>query len=196
MRKTLFIFAACLVVLFIIVCGTFRNSVRVVGLIKITAVFCGFTNDASGARLAAFRVSNQGGAAVYCWPTYSIEERGRASPLFWASFRGGASLAPAQSRIYALPAPTNAAAWRVVFNFSQESWRRKLAGLPPVVRWVVPSSALAVPVNEAISDWVGLEASSPPAAAVRQRVATVILPRPPILQPQTNANPNATPIKK
>jgi len=133
---------------------------------------------------------------VYCWPTYSIEERGRASPLFWASFRGGASLAPAQSRTYVLPAPTNAAAWRVVFNFSQESWRRKLAGLPPVVRWVVPSSALAVPVNEAISDWVGLEASSPPDAGVKLRMTTVILTRPSILQPQTNANPNATPIKK
>jgi hypothetical protein len=163
---------------------------------KITAVFCDFINDASGARLAAFRVSNQGGAGAYRWPTYSIEERGGVSPLFRASFPGGASLAPVQSRIYVIPVPTNAAPWRAVFNFSKESWRRKLTWLPPVARWLVPSGALAFSVTEAISDWVGLAASSPPVAGQRQRMAAVFLTRPPILQPQTNGSPSATPITK
>lgn len=192
MRKPLLAIAACAVVLLLIIGPTFWSRARTSGPIKITAVFCGFTKDASGARLAAFGVSNDGSIGVYRWPSYSIEERGRVSPLYRASFRSGAYLGPAWSRIYTLPVPTNAAAWRVVFNFSQESWRRKLAGLPPVIRWLVPSSALAFPVAEAISDWVGLEASSPPAAGQRQRMATVILRRPAIPQPQTNATPIAT----
>ena len=111
MRKTLLILAASVLVLFIAVCSAFRYHERITGPIKIATVFSGFTNDASGARLAAFRVSNQGGAAVYCWPTYSIEERGRVTPLFSASFDGGTSLTPAESRIYLLPPPTNASAW-------------------------------------------------------------------------------------
>jgi hypothetical protein len=184
------------VVLLLLVCTTFWSRERTGGPMKIKAAFCGFTNDASGARLAAFRVSNQGGVGAYRWPTYSIEERGRVGPPYRASIRRGASLAPAQSNIYVLPVPTNAAAWRVVFTFSQESWRRKLAGLPPVVRWLVPSSALAFPVDEVISDWVGLEASSPLAAGLRQRTASIILRRPSILQPPTNATPTATPPTK
>ena len=192
MRKPLLAIAACAVVLLLIIGPTFWSRARTSGPIKITAVFCGFTKDASGARLAAFRGFQRRQHRRLSLAVISIEERGRVSPLYRASFRSGAYLGPAWSRIYTLPVPTNAAAWRVVFNFSQESWRRKLAGLPPVIRWLVPSRALAFPVAEAISDWVGLEASSPPAAGQRQRMATVILRRPAIPQPQTNATPIAT----
>ena len=198
MRRTMLVVVACAAaaVLISAVCIMFWSRKPPAGPIKITTVFSGFTNATTGIRLATFRVSNQGGVAVYRWPTYSIEERGRVSPSYLASFRRGDSLAPAQSRIYVLPVPTNAAPWRVVFNFSQETWQRTLAVLPPVVRWVVPSRALAFPVHEAVSDWVGLETSSPTAAAQRQRMATVFMRPPPILQPQTNANPNAAPPKK
>lgn len=196
MRKTLFLIAACAVILVLILCAAFWSGRRTGGPMKIAAVFCGFTNDASGAQLAAFRVSNQGGVGAYRWPTYTIEVSGGVSPSFAASFPGGASLPPAQSRIYAVPVPTSAAPWRVVFNFSQESWRRKLTRLPSVARWLVPSSALSFTVTEAISDWVGLGASSPAATGQRQRMAAVFLTRPAILRPQTNGSPSATPISK
>jgi hypothetical protein len=192
------VIAGCAVaaVLISVACIPFWSHRPPLSPIKITTVFSGFTNATTGIRLARFRVSNQGGVTVYRWPTYSIEEYGRVSPSYLASLRRGDSLAPAQSRIYVIPAPTNAAPWRVVFNFSRETWRRKLAGLPPAFRWVVPSSALALPVDEAISDWVGLEASSPPAAGERQRLATIIMRPPPMFQPQTNPNPNTNPPKK
>jgi hypothetical protein len=76
MRNTLFTVLGCIVVLILVLCTAFWTSKRTDGLIRITATFCGFTNDTTGARLTAFRVSNDGGAEVYRWPSYSIEQRG------------------------------------------------------------------------------------------------------------------------
>jgi hypothetical protein len=197
MRRTILIIAACAVAVVLVstVCIIFWDREPAAGPIKITAIFSGFTNDTTGARLASFRVSNQGDVRVYRWPSYSIEERGHNGPLYRAAFASGASLAPAQSSTYLFPAPTNAAAWRVVFNFSRESWRRRLAGLPPVFRMLVPSKALAFSVEEGISDWVGLEPSSPPPGQ-RFRTASIVVRRPTMLQPKTNATPNGVPPKK
>jgi len=189
------------VVLTLVLCAAFWTGTRPGGPVRLTARFCGYTNDAAGARLAAFRVSNDGGTGVYRWPFYLIEERGRVGPLRRASFNRGAYLGPAQSSIYVVRGSTNAGAWRVVFNFSEESWRRKLTMLPSPVRWLMPSSALTFRVDEAISDWVGLadpsvQDPSAPAAGTRQRFSSVIMFRPPRLRTPTNAASVSGPAKK
>src|SRR6267154_519310 len=105
MRRITAIIAACAVLLFLM-CAIFWRHKQIAGLAKITVTFCGFTNEVTGIRLAAFRVSNAGGGGIFRWPSYTIEERGQVAPLIRGSCGGGV-LRPGQSSICLLPAPSN-----------------------------------------------------------------------------------------
>ena|SRR5437588_1145221 len=122
---------------------------------KITVAFCGFTNDATGAQLASFRICNPGSGEFFRWPLYTIEERGRVNPLIQGSCARGGLLRPGQSNLCFVPAPTNRAPWRAIFLFSDENWRRKLGDLPAWTRNFLPSRLFTLPVREGLSDWVG-----------------------------------------
>jgi hypothetical protein len=178
MRKTIFGVAVGVLVLLLLVCAFFLSGSRGTGPVRMTAVFNGFTNGATGARFAAFRVSNPGGPSLYLWPFYAVEESGQAVSLLRSSFGQGVTLVPGQSAICLLPAPDNKASWRVVLDFSRNDWRRRLGGAPAWIRWLLPSRHLVIPVSEAFSDWVGAEGSVPPQPGVRQRMAAVVLRAP------------------
>ena len=159
---------------------------------RIVVAFSGFTNDATGSRLAAFRVSNVGGVGLFRWPFYTIEESGRPSPSGSGDSGRGDALAPGESSICLLPAPTNNVPWRAVLNFSDDNWRRKLAGLPPWVRGVLQSRSWSLPVTEGLSDWVGAVSNTPTSPASRGRAARVIMLPPKSLLRKTNG-PSITP---
>jgi hypothetical protein len=170
-------------------CALLWSSATRTGPIRVTNTFCGFTHDATGARLAAFRVSNCGVAGIHRWHLYVVEEQGRSGPLYRASFNGGAYLAPDHSGIYTLPVPTNAAAWRLVLYFSRDSWLTKAVEQAPPIRWVMSTTGASFRVDEATSDWVGAGSSTPPATGPRQRMANVILRGPTAPPAPTNAAP-------
>ncbi len=82
----------------------------------VSVWFVGFTNDATGIRVAKFAVRNRNASAVRRMPTYCIEIR---SPQGWKQVSAG--LFPASSVVgagasefVALPPPTNSAPWRVL----------------------------------------------------------------------------------
>src|SRR5947208_1291292 len=125
MRKIRLVIAACAVLLLLLVCVIFWNATPSAGPIKIAVAFSGFTNDVTGSRVAAFRVSNLGGVRLFRWPRYTIEESGGPSPASRGSCGDGAVLAPGESGICLLPAPTSNVPWRAVLNFSTDNWRRK-----------------------------------------------------------------------
>jgi hypothetical protein len=185
MGRITVIIVAC-AALFLSVCAIFWRPKRVAAPAKITVTFCGFTNEATGVRLASFRVSNLGGRGVFRWPAYSIEERGRVNPLTRGSCGGGCVLGPGRSSICLLPAPSNSAPWRAVFAFSDENWRRKLTDLPAWTRGVLPSRLWSLPVREGSSDWVG-DISAVADAPYRSRVANIVVLSPSKAQSQTNA---------
>ena len=174
MRKVLLGLAVCGLLLLLSVGAFFRNANRPLGPAKMTVIFSGFTNDASGARLAAFLVSNSGAAALFRLPLYTIEESWQTAPASRGSLRRGATLVPGQSRMCLLPAPTNQSPWRVVFIASNNDWRRRLYDMPLWVHRLLPSEALVLPVEEAPSDWIGASGSAPRQAGVRERLAAVV----------------------
>jgi hypothetical protein len=161
---------------------------------KIIVAFCGFTNDATGAQLASFRICNLGGGELFRWPLYNIEERGQVNPLARGACGGGCVLRPGQSSVCLLPAPNNSAPWRAIFLFSEENWRRKLADLPVWTREVLPSRLLTLPVREGLSDWVG-DTSTVADAPFRSRMATVFVRSFPKPQPQTITTNVSSPSK-
>jgi len=182
-RITAFIVAGA--VLLFLICTIFSQPNRNGGSAKITVTFTGYTNEVTGGRLANFRISNLGGSGVFRWPDYTVEERGRVNPLNRGSYGAGGVLNPGSSSTCLLPAPSNSAPWRAVFTFSDNNWRRKLAGLP----WghgLLPAGFRSLPVQEGISDWVG-DISTVGAAPYRERMATIVVRSSPKLQQQTNA---------
>ncbi len=195
MRKISLFIAASAVLLLLLVCVIFWNAKPSASPIKIGVAFSGFTNDVTGSRLAAFRASNLGDVGLYRWPLYAIEESGGASPAR-GSYGRGVVLAPGQSRICLLPAPTNNnVPWRTVLNFSADNWRRKLAGLPPWVRGVLQSRSLSLPVTECLSDWIGAVSPTPAPPASRERLAVVVVRPPSKLQQQTNGTTTPLPVR-
>src|SRR2546421_470821 len=192
MRKITLVIVSCVALLLILGCVIFWNAtgsfvpIRSSGPIRIVVAFSGFTNDATGSRLAAFRVSNVGGVGLFRWPFYTIEESGRPSPSRSGDSGRGDALAPGESSICLLPAPTNNVPWRAVFNFSTNDLRRKFGGLSPQVRGVLQSKSLSFPVTECMSDWVGAVSNTPASPASRSRAASVIILPPSSLLRKTN----------
>ena len=199
MRKIIFVIvtfviAACAVLLLLLICGVFWKAAPTAGPIKVAVAFSGFTNDMTGSRLAAFSVSNLGGVGLFRWPFYAIEESGGPSPVSPGSCGRGALLAPGQSSICLLPAPTNNIPWRAVLNFSADNWRRKLAGLPPWVRGMLQAKSLSLPVTEGVSDWVGAVSATPAPPKYRERLAGIVVRLPAKLQQQTNGTAVKSPL--
>jgi len=193
MRKITLVIAACAVLLLLLVFAIFWNATPSAGPIKVAVSFSGFTNDLTSSRLAAFRVSNLRGVRLFRWPFYAIEESGGVSPASRGSYGRGAVLAPGQSSICLLPAPTNnSVPWRAVLNFSADNWRRTFAGLPPWVRGVLQSRSLSSPVTEELSDWVGAVSPTLAPPVSRERLSVVVVRPPPKLKQQTNG-PAITP---
>ncbi len=191
MRKITVVIIACALLLLLTSALLFHSG-RSARRSEIRVVFCGFTNDTTRVRLAAFRVSNLGGGGVFHWPDYTIEERGRVNPLSRGSCGGGCVLRTGQSSICLLPAPSNSAPWRAVFMFSDENWRRRLTDLPTWTRAVLPSRLWSLPVREGLSDWVG-DTSTVADAPYRSRVASVVVLSPPKRQQQTNVPATSRP---
>jgi hypothetical protein len=186
MRKITLIIAACAVVLLLFVSVIFWNTAPSHGPIKIAVAFSGFTNDVTGSRIAAFKVSNLGGVRLFRWPLYAIEESGAPSPASGGTYGRGTIIGPGKSSICLLPAPTNNVPWRAVLNFSADNWRRKFAGLPPRVRSMLQSRSLSLPVTECLSDWVGAVSPTPRPPATRERLAAVVVLPPSNVRQQMN----------
>ena len=187
MRKVAIVTIACIGLILLTFALLFqsRRSVRPAG---ITVAFCDFTNDTAGVRLAAFRVSNTGGCALFRWPLYVVEERGRLAPLIRGNCGSGA-LRPGDSIICLLPAPSNSAPWSAIFTFSDDNWHRKLTALP-WVRGLLPARFCTLPVREGVSDWVG-DISTVAEVPYRDRLAAVIVRSSAKIQQQTNATVQA-----
>lgn len=126
--------------------------------LKVTVSFAGYTNDASGTRLALFQVVNRSDVTIKRWGIYHLEVAGDArlhGPFF---FGRSARLAPGQSAPFALPVHTNQAVWRAALHCSRVGWRQSFSdwtgGLPPSVSRLIPKKLQWVPVELARSDWI------------------------------------------
>ena len=125
--------------------------------LKVTASFIGYTNNLAGVRLARIKVTNHSGVRIFRWGSYHLgtEQQKGLYPVFAGS---DALLAPEQSEVFVLPAPTNQVRWRAGIDISHDDWRRKFSffasSLPPRVRSLIPQKAQGVPTELALTDWI------------------------------------------
>jgi hypothetical protein len=157
MRKRTVIIVGSLV-LILVVCVVAWKTMRDTTPLKVSVLFTGYTNDASGARLAVFQVRNESETRMRRWGVYHVEVRGdaqRRGPLF---FGRNAFVAPGQSTVFTLPAYTNQVAWRAALHCSRDGWQRAFSdfagGLPPSVYRFIPRKFQGVPVELVWSDWI------------------------------------------
>jgi hypothetical protein len=121
----------------------------------LSFAFAGYTNDATGARLATFAVTNPTGVAIRRWAGCRIESQQQPGLCFMRSLGGPAvSLAPGQSEVVALLAPTNQGPWRAVLFCSRDGWRRRLSDLA-FRSPIVPKRLRGIPVEYVTtSGWI------------------------------------------
>jgi hypothetical protein len=157
MRKRTVIIAGSLV-LILVVCVVAWTTTRHPAPLKVSVLFTGYTNDASGARLAVFQVRNESEIRMRRWGVYHVEVRGdvqRRGPLF---FGRNAFVEPGQSTVFALPAYTNQVAWRAALHCSRDGWQRSFSdfvgGLPPSINQLVPRKLQGERVELVWSDWI------------------------------------------
>ena len=127
---------------------------------NVAVSFAGYTNSPTGARLAAFRVTNQCSATLWHWADYYVQIRGKSGPAQRPRHFGGeAELGPAESVLYVVPAYTNQPGWRAVLYFSQVGPRLSFMQwssdhLPDGLRRFIPESLKQVRSWTFESDWI------------------------------------------
>ena len=123
--------------------------------LAIAVGFIGYTNDASGQRLARFAISNGCTFPVLRWGDYWVEEKSR--PLRYVGQSLGPTLrrlAPAQSETNAVPVVvTNQAVWRASFAFSRVDLRTRF-GMWANGNSVLPDALRGFPGYLSQSDWI------------------------------------------
>ena len=126
--------------------------------INVTVAFAGYTNTASGVRLAAFRVTNASDMTVRRWAEYDVGVKNERLPRLPRHFGQARFIAAGQSELYAVPAYTNQGNWRVMLYFSRADLRVSILDaeerVPPSVLRFVPTGLQSVPSEPAWSDWI------------------------------------------
>jgi hypothetical protein len=139
------------------IAGLVWNATRPGAPLKVTASFIDYTNNLAGVRLARLKVTNHSGVRVYRWGSCHLgnEQPKGLYPVFIGS---DAFLAPEQSEVVVVPAPTNQVRWLAGINISRDDWRRQFSffagSLPPLIKSLIPQMAQGVPTELALTDWI------------------------------------------
>jgi hypothetical protein len=129
------------------------------GPLPVTVSFIGYTNATTSGRFAVFAVTNCGRATIRRWGVFHPENQRQLGVLSTLRIGPNVSLAPGQSEVISVSAPTNAGVWRVVLDFSRDGpqlkfsdWMGRTSG--GLIHSVLPNQWRSVPVQFARSDWI------------------------------------------
>ncbi|EEF58032.1 hypothetical protein [Pedosphaera parvula] len=107
---------------------------------NVTVTLLGYTNDATGTRLARIAVNNLSASAIRRAALYHIQI---PTPTGWTNLSyshslGSEMLGAGASQILTVPSPTNQPSWRISFLTYPD------AGKGQVVKWVVTDPLLRI----------------------------------------------------
>ena len=124
--------------------------------LAVTVTLVGYTNDSTGKRLAAFRISNDSRVVIRRWNRYELELPGqvRPGPLI---FQGQSILlAPGQSEAFVISVPANQESWRLVLTCSPYGIRQDFADWASRSGYwkYLPERLNGVPSQFVRSDWI------------------------------------------
>ena len=121
MRKTFIIISGVLIAVFalwlMLVVGQRRTDWP-----KLSVTLLGYTNNATGSRLATFAVTNLSQSPVIREAGYSIQSPGsnlqNGNNISWNLFTGGRNsrLQPGEAETLLVVTPTNQSSWRILFS--------------------------------------------------------------------------------
>jgi hypothetical protein len=134
----------------------------------------GTTNDADGAPMTIFSITNRGDATVVIWGYYMIRAKQHFAVRHHTIFSEHyAFLAPGQSQTAIVYNPETKGSWRVFIGYGsydlQCRWDLFAAHLPARIRDAIPERFRDVPKDMVVSDWVD-EKMPPPMRANKSRV--------------------------
>jgi hypothetical protein len=121
--------------------------------------FVGVTNDAAGAPMSIFSITNCGAATVVIWGYYKIDAKQdfavRHPTIFGDSYT---FLAPGESQTAAIYVPETKGSWKVSIGYGsydrQCMWSLFAAHLPARIRDAIPERFRDVPKDLVASDWI------------------------------------------
>jgi hypothetical protein len=120
----------------------------------------GSTNDADGAPMTIFSITNRGDSTVVIWGYYMIRAKQQFAVRHHTIFSEHyAFLAPGQSQTAAIYVPETKGSWRVFIGFGsynlQCRWALLAAGyLPSRILDAIPEQYRDVPKDMVVSDWI------------------------------------------
>jgi len=124
--------AGCGVAIGILALIVFLDRAPIGNAAAVTGTFLHYSNDASGVRLAVFRISNQSQLPIQRERYYEVHVRNGPG---WTNqpavhLRATAVrqvVRPGRSEIFAIKAPMSASRWRLCFSYIEhESWIRRI----------------------------------------------------------------------
>ena len=126
---------------------------------NLAVSFVGVTNDAAGAPMSIFSITNRGAATVVIWGYYKIDAQQhfavRHPTIFGDSYT---FLAPGESQTAAIYVPETSGFWKVSIGYGsydrQCRWGLFAAHLPARIRDAIPERFRDVPKDLVASDWI------------------------------------------
>jgi hypothetical protein len=115
----------------------------------VSGTFLHYTNDASGARLAVFKISNQSRLPIRREHYYEVHVRHRSGwtnfpTVFLPRFAMGPVVRPNKSEVFTIKDPSATSRWRLCYPYVEhESWIRRVR------------AALGLPSKRVVSSYAG-----------------------------------------
>ena len=147
------VFAGLVILIVAFFAATSEPSVS----LAVSAV--GSTNDADGAPMTIFSITNRGGATVVIWGYYTIRAKQDFAVRHPTIFGDGYTfLAPGESQTAAIYVPETRGLWKVFIGYGsydlQCRWDLFAAHLPSHIRDAIPERFRDVPKDLVASDWI------------------------------------------
>jgi hypothetical protein len=119
----------------------------------------GFTNDAAGAPMTIFSITNRGSANVVIWGYYKIDAKQDFAVRFRTIFSEHyVFLAPGQSQTITIHTPETKGRWKVSIGYGsynfQCRWALFAGHLPSRIFDAIPERFRDVPKELVASDWI------------------------------------------
>ena len=128
---------------------------------NLAVSFVGVTNDAAGAPMSIFSITNRGAATVVIWGYYKIDAKQQFAVRHPTIFGGGYTfLAPRESQTAAIYVPETKGSWKVSIGYGCYDLQCRLtfleSHLPQRVFEAIPERFRDVPKELVASDWIEL----------------------------------------
>ena len=127
--------------------------------VRLAVKFVGFTNDATGAPMTIFDITNSGSATAVIWGYYKLEAKQHFAFRYPTICLGHyVVLASGRSQTVMVHKPETKGSWKASFGYGRYNWQTRwaifAAHLSARIRAGIPQRLRGVPEDSVTSDWI------------------------------------------